>query len=119
MIELLIALSLIVFIISGTAELISLSLLVKRKAEIQLEMVRIITDKLEDLRCLSFNDEDLSPGTFRETVQREGGEGRFLLEWAVENISSSMKRIGLTARSLGRDGSLGRTALLLSERMGF
>ena len=119
LIELLIALSLFAFMISGTAELISLSLMVKRKAEIQMEIVQIMTDKLEGLRCLSFDDEGLSPGILREIVDRNDGAGCFLLEWGVENISSSMKRIEVTARSLGRDKSEGRTALLVSERMGF
>jgi prepilin-type N-terminal cleavage/methylation domain-containing protein len=119
LIELLLSMTLIVYMISGTAEIICLSLKMKRKADFLMKGTSLLFDKIEELRGLPFADEDLSPGRHHEDVHVENGCAPRFLEWTVEDVSKAVKRIAVRIGSGGRIGPQPKTILLISERIGF
>ena len=119
LIELLVTLSLVTFLIAGTGELISLSLLAKRKAVAHAGVIHHLTDKLEGLRSLSFDDSELKAGRYEEGVAARGADPAFLVEWNIEDLSAGTKRIGIHVSSLGRAPATAKAVLLVSEKLGF
>jgi prepilin-type N-terminal cleavage/methylation domain-containing protein len=119
LIEILLSMTLIVFMISGASEIICLSLRIKRKADSLMKNTSLLSGKVEELRGLPFSDKNLSSGIHREESHGENGAASRFLEWEVEDLSETMKRIVVRVDSSGRFGPSSRTALLISERMGF
>jgi prepilin-type N-terminal cleavage/methylation domain-containing protein len=119
LIELLVTLSLVTFLIAGTGELISLSLLAKRKAEAHAGVIHHLTDKLEGLRSLPFDDSELRAGRYEEEIAARGADSAFLVEWNIEDLSGGMKRIGICVSSRGRTRATAKAVLLVSEKLGF
>ncbi len=117
LIEILVALLTATILSAGAAELISLSLALKRKADVHAAAARLVIEKLEDLRWLPFDDEALLPDARTEAVPAADGEGAFLREWAVDDVSARMKRVSVRVASRGR--TVARTVLLISRELGF
>jgi|WetSurMetagenome_2_1015567.scaffolds.fasta_scaffold79672_2 prepilin-type N-terminal cleavage/methylation domain-containing protein len=117
LIETLIALALVSFLVAGTAELIGLALLTKRKAEAHIEATRIFQNRLERLRALPFDHPDLEPGEHREPIEPENGAGNFTCEWMIEELPRELKRIAITVS--GPAGTSAEAALLISAKLGF
>ncbi len=117
LIELLVALTIVAILVSGAAELISLSLMLKRKADAQAAAARLIVEKIEELRALPFDDEGLQAGVDQETVTAAAGEAAYLREWVIDDLSADTKRIAVR---VGKDGrAIGHAALLVSRTLGF
>lgn len=119
LIEVLVTLSLVTFLIAGTGELISLSLLAKKKAEAHAGVIHHLTDKLESLRSLPFEDPELRAGQYEEEIAAQGADPAFLVEWNIEDLAGGMKRIGIFVSSRGRTPATAKAVLLVSEKLGF
>ena len=119
LIEVLVTLSLVTFLVAGTGELISLSLLAKRKAEAHAGVIHHLTDKLEGLRSLPFDHPELRAGRYEEEIAARGADPAFLLEWNIEDLSGGMKRIGVFVSSRGRTPATAKAVLLVSGKLGF
>lgn len=117
LIEVLVSLTLVTILVAGAAELISLSLLLKKRADAHAGAARLAAEKLEGLRSLPFDDDGLRAGANTETVAAAAGEGAYVREWVIEDLSADTKRIGVYIRSEGR--TLARAALLVSRSLGF
>ncbi len=117
LIEVLIALAIMAVLIAGAAELITLSLVLKRKADAHAAAARLVAEKLEGLRVLPFADERLRTGTGTEVVVGMAGEGTFVREWVIDDVSGDAKRIGVHIMKDGR--TIGRAVLLISRGLGF
>jgi prepilin-type N-terminal cleavage/methylation domain-containing protein len=117
LIEILVSLTLIAILVTGAAELISLSLLLKRKADAHAGAARLIAEKLEGLRALPFDDDGLRAGANMETVAAAAGEGAFVREWVIDDLSAGTKRIGVHVKSDGR--TIARAVLIVSRDLGF
>ena len=116
LIEVLVSLTLVAILVSGAAELISLSLLLKRKADAHAAAARLVAEKLEGLRALPFDDDRLRAGANTETVAA-AGEGTYVREWVIDDLSADTKRIGVHVRSDNR--TIARAVLLVSRDLGF
>jgi prepilin-type N-terminal cleavage/methylation domain-containing protein len=116
LIELLVTLTIVTILVTGAAELISLSLLLKRKADAHAAAARLVAEKLEGLRALPFDDDGLRAGADMETVAA-AGEGAYVREWVIDDLSASTKRIGVHVSSDGR--TIARAVLLMSRDLGF
>ena len=117
LIEILVSLTLVAILVTGAAELISLSLLLKRKADAHAGAARLIAEKLEGLRALPFDDDGLRAGANIETVAATAGEGAFVREWVIDDLSAGTKRIGVHVK---RDGwTIARAVLIVSRDLGF
>ena len=119
LIEVLVTLSLVTLLVAGTGELISLSLLAKRKAEAHAGVIHHLTDKLEGLRSLPFDNPELRAGLYKEEIAALGPVPAFLVEWNIEDLSGGMKRIGICVSSRGRRRATAKAVLLVSEKLGF
>ena len=119
LIELLVTLSLVTFLIAGTGELISLSLLAKRKAEAHAGVIHHLTDKLESLRSLPFDASELKAGRYEEEVAARGADPAFFMEWNIEDSSGGTKRIGIRVSSRSRAPATAKGVLLVSKKLGF
>ena len=117
MIETLVTLALVSFLIAGTAELVSLALLTKRKAEIHIEATRLFQEKLEGLRSLPFDHPELEPGRYLESRESESGGGIFTGEWTIKDLPGRLKRIEITVSGPLRTSA--EAVLLVSGRLGF
>ena len=117
LVETLVALTIVAVLTAGAAELIVLSLALKRRADAHAAASRLVAEKLEALRVIPFSDDRLKAGTAAETVAGMAGEGTFLREWTIEDVSEGMKRIGIHIRKDGR--TLAGAVLLLSRGLGF
>jgi prepilin-type N-terminal cleavage/methylation domain-containing protein len=117
LIETLVALGLVSFLIAGTAEMIGLALLTRRKAEACIEATRLLADKLERLRSLPFAHAGLEAGEYRETFEAAEKGGAYVMEWTVSDLPGRMKRVGIKVAGPARGTA--EAALLLSGRLGF
>lgn len=116
LIEVLVALTIVVILVAGAAELISLSLLLKKRADTHAAAARLVAEKLESLRGLPFGHEGLRAGANTETLGA-AGEGVYVREWLIEDLSADRKRIGVHVKSDGR--TVARAVLLVSRNLGF
>ncbi len=116
LIELLITMTIIAILAAGAAELISLSLLMKKRADAHAAAARFVAEKLESLRALPFDHDGLMAGTNAETLGA-AGESAYVREWVIDDLSADTKRIGIHVRSDGR--TVARAVLLLSRDLGF
>lgn len=117
-IEVLLAMALISFLLAGTAELVIRSISLRKKAEVNLELAALASSKLEFLKSLPYESSELQATSYNEIL-----EGRFpevyLREWIIEDISSNLKRIGLTVYPENHPEKTLRISLYLSKELGF
>jgi prepilin-type N-terminal cleavage/methylation domain-containing protein len=118
-IELLVALTITTLLIAGTAEMISLSLFLKRKADIHTEFVRSLSEKLEGLRTTPFTHPDLDAGEHRESFRPAGSTGVVIREWQVTDLPGGIKRVEIKISARGAGGPEARAQLLISGKLGF
>jgi prepilin-type N-terminal cleavage/methylation domain-containing protein len=117
LIELLVALLVAAILAAGAAELISLSLVLKRKADAHAVAARLVVEKLEELRTRPFDGEALRAESHEETVPAANGDAELVRQWKVEDASARIKRISVSVRSRGR--TVAQTTLLVSRDLGF
>lgn len=90
-IELLVCLAITIVFIAGTAEMISLSLFLKRKADIHTEFIRSLSEKLENLKAAPFTHPDLDAGDHRESFKPAGSTRTVIREWLVTDLPAESK----------------------------
>jgi len=118
-IELLVCLAITIVFIAGTAEMISLSLFLKRKADIHAEFIRSLSEKLENLKAAPFTHPDLDAGDHRESFKPEGSTGTVIREWLVTDLPGGIKRVEIKISALCAGRPEARAQLLISQRLGF
>jgi prepilin-type N-terminal cleavage/methylation domain-containing protein len=95
LIEFLIASSLILFLIAGTAQLLGLSLAAKRNADFHFRAARLASSRLESLKSLPHDSPDLKAGAHEEAVIDPSSPETFQMAWRVEDIDQSLKKVAL------------------------
>jgi Tfp pilus assembly protein PilV len=95
LIELLISSWLILFLITGTAQLLGLSLAAKRTAEFHFRASRLASSRLESLKSLPHDSPELKAGTHEEFVMDTSSPETFRIAWRVEDIDQSLKKVRL------------------------
>jgi len=119
LIEVLLAMSLALLLVVGTAEVLTCSLYAKRKGDLTAALTHALTDRLESLRSLPFDDAALAPGEHAETARVAPGDFRIVEEWEVEGDGSGMKLVRLKVRPVGRPGPGTSAVLFISPDLGF
>jgi len=120
LIEVLIAMSIVFFLLLGMAQMLCYSLLLKQKADIHQLSANIISHKLEYLKALSPEDESLSPGQHQEAVKDESTDRIFILNWEVTALPYRMKKITLSLHQNSAPHRLPTRAVLFrSDILGF
>jgi len=119
LIEVLVAMTLALFLIIGTAELLTCSLYAKRKGDLTAALTCALTDRLESLKSLPFENAALAPGEHTETVRISPAGSRFVEAWEVEDDGNGMKLVRLSVRPAGRPGPGTSAVLFISRDLGF
>ena len=118
LIEVLVAMALIFFLLTGTAELVIHSIRTKRKADENMKLASLLVSKLESLKTLPFESADLQAGFHSAEIGDEPEERR-REEWEVEDLTFNTKKIDLRVSSGQAPQRPARSVLLLSKSLGF
>ena len=111
--------SLALVLIVGAAEMLTLALAAKRKADVTAALVHALTDRLESLKSLSFDDPALAPGDYEATVRAEPGRCLVAESWEIAGDGDGAKRIRLRVRPAGRPGPATTAAAFVLRDLGF
>jgi len=93
LIEMLISSTLILFLLSGVAQLIISSLVAKRNAEFHLAAASLATAKLEYFKSLSFEDPALTKGEYFEAARIGFSKENLWSEWSIGDVDEGMKKV--------------------------
>lgn len=119
LIELLISSSLILFLITGTAHLLVLSLAAKRTADSHFTAVRRASSKLEELKSLPFDEESLQEGTSEEEIADPAFPDIFSIRWQVEDMDENLKKVVLAIHPRSQPQRRTAFCLLLCRELEF
>jgi len=117
--ELLISFCIITFLLLGTAQLIIHSLFVKKSADSNFKAVELVSSKLEYLKSLPYESEELNEGVQSESLEGEGTFAIFQREWNIQDVSSDMKRIEICSFLENSPHKKIHIVFFLSRKLGF
>ena len=119
LVEALVSFALVFILITGTAQLTIHSLLVKRRADYNLKTAELASSKLEYLKSLPYESDELKEGFQMEPIRGEGLHETFWREWRIQDISPAMKRVEIEIFSENLPQNKLRMVLFLSRELGF
>jgi len=119
LIELLISSSLILFLITGTAQLLGLSLAAKRNADFHFRAARLASSRLESLKSLAYDSPDLKTGVHEEVIIDPSAPETFRIAWRVEDVDQNLKKVILDFYSPNKPRRKASFCLLLCRELGF
>lgn len=119
LLEILISFSLLTFLIMATAQIIIHSFFVKRRAEINLKIAELVSHKLEYLKSLPYESDQLKEVYSSESLQEEGSQECFIRRWRIQDVSSNMKRVEIEVFSESHPSKKVQLLLFLSRDLGF
>jgi len=119
LVEVLISFALVIFLITGTAQLTMHSLLVQRRADYSLRATELASSKLEYLKSLPYESDELKEALQTELLREENSLKTFRREWRIEDISSNMKKIEIECFAESYPEKKTRLILLISRELGF
>jgi prepilin-type N-terminal cleavage/methylation domain-containing protein len=95
LIELLISSSLLLFLITGTAQLLGLSVAAKRNSEFHFRAARLVSTRLERLKAHPYEGADLEAGVHKEILVDPSSSEQYRLAWGVEDLDENLKKVVL------------------------
>lgn len=98
LIETLISAGLLFFVIVGLGQTLCLGLMLKQKADWQRISADIISSKIEKLKSLNPEDENLRPGKHSELINDLATGRNFLLEWEIKDEQNDLKKILISVK---------------------
>jgi hypothetical protein len=119
LVEVLVAMTLVLLLAVGAAELMTLSLRAKRSGDTTAALTHAIADRLESLRSLPFGDAALAAGEYAAIVRVEPGGCLVATEWKIADDGDGMKTIRFKARPAGRPGPETAAVLFVLRDLGF
>lgn len=119
LIETLVSLAVILVLLTGIAELLVLSLRVKRKAEEHIKIAELAASKLEQLKTLGFESDDLAEGTSFERIRTGQSEEYFCRETGIVDLGAGLKKIEVSIYPEPRPERRSRIVLIISRELGF
>lgn len=119
LLELLISFSIVTILLLGAAQLTLYSLHVKKTSDCSLESAEWASDKLEYLKSLSFESEELEECSAAERIQSQRRKDDFQRAWVISDVSVNMKRIEVECYATSCLLRKTRLVLYYSKRLGF
>jgi Tfp pilus assembly protein PilV len=119
LIELLISFTIVVMLVIGAAQLTIHSMFVKRRSDIAVRSAELASAKLEYLKALPFESEELAEGFSVDQFQDAPGSEHYQRMWQVHEVSSHLKRIEIECSSESCPKKGVRLVLLYSRELGF
>lgn len=117
--ELLVSFAIVAILLLGAAQLTLHSLHVKRTSDCSLESAELASDKLEYLKSLPFESQELEENSNAERIQSQRRNDVFVREWTIFDISPDWKRIEVTCYSESCGHKISRLVLIYSRELGF
>jgi type II secretory pathway component PulK len=119
LIEVLMAMALVFFLLTGMAELLLRSIQAKKAADEHLQRAGLLSSKLESFKALPYESEGLRAGEYQEEIGGAPDEAAALAEWRIEDRGLNSKRIDLRISLQSRPERRLRAVLLVSGFLGF
>lgn len=119
LIELLISFTIIIILIMGAAQLTIHSLFVKRRSDIAVRSAELACSKLEYLKALPFESEELRQGSSVDQLRDSPGSENYQIRWQIDEVSSRLKRIEIECNSESSPKKGVRLVLFCSRELGF
>ncbi|HUM33673.1 MAG: hypothetical protein WBK32_01745 [Candidatus Saccharicenans sp.] len=96
LLEVTIAMGIVFFLLTGLAQMMGSSLLIKQKADYHHLAADIFSNQLELLKSAGVDAPDLLPGLHQETVEEPDSGKKFLLNWEVVDVNNDLKKVHLS-----------------------
>jgi Tfp pilus assembly protein PilV len=119
LIELLISFTIIIILVMGAAQLTIHSLFVKRRSDIAVRSAELASSKLEYLKALPFESEELGQGFSVDQLKDSAGSENYQRKWQIDEVSPRLKRIEIECSSESCPKKGVRLVLLCSRELGF
>ena len=119
LLELLVSFSIIVILLLGAAQLTLYSLHVKKTSDRSLESTEWALDKLEYLKSLPFESEELEECSVVEWIPSLRRRDTFQRRWVISDVSVNMKRIEVECYATDCIPKKTRLVLFYSRQLGF
>jgi prepilin-type N-terminal cleavage/methylation domain-containing protein len=119
LLELLISFSLVAILLLGAAQLTLYSVQIKRTSDCILESAELASEKLEYLKSLPFECEELQEQIAMESIESQKRSDLFLREYRIHDISTSIKKIEVECFSSSLVRRKVGLLLLYSKALGF
>lgn len=119
LIEILISFTIVVILVMGAAQLTIHSLFVKRRSDMTVRSAELASSKLEYLKALPFESQELAEGFSVDQIQEEPGSENYQRKWQIHDISSHLKRIEIECSSESCPQKGVRVVLFYSRELGF
>lgn len=119
LIEVLVAMTLALVLIVGAAEMLTLALAAKRRADVTAALTCALGDRLESLKSRPFDDPALAAGEYAETWRTEPGRALVAAAWRIEDEADGLKKITLRVRYAMKPGRAMTAAAYVLRDLGF
>ncbi len=103
----------------GAAQLTIHSLFVKRRSDVAVRSAELASSKLEYLKALPFEGEELQEGFSVDNPQDTSGNEIYQRKWEIYDVSAHLKRIEIECSSESYPTKGARVALFYSGKLGF
>jgi len=118
-IEVIISLFLLSFLILSTTQLILHSILIKNKSDNSLISAEIAASKLEYLKSLPFESEELKEASCTEIIEKGWAKKTFCTIININDVSLNMKEIEIESFAENCPEKKTRLILFISRHLGF
>lgn len=119
LIELLISLTIITFLLLGTAHSIVFSLKVDRRSSIKIWATELALEKIEDLKSIFFDNPQMNNGSYSDMVEVDHSKEVYQRKWIISDLSGFGKKVEIECRAKNEDTILIKFAVILSKELGF
>jgi hypothetical protein len=119
LVEVLAAMALVLLLVVGTAEMLTLSLKAKRRGDVLAAITHAVSDRFAGLRARPYEDAALAAGTYAETVRVDPGGCLIAQTWEIAADADGLKRVRLMTREAGRPGPETTAILFIARDLGF
>ena len=119
LIEVLVAMTLALVLLLGTAELVTLSIWARRKGDMTAGLTQALSSRFANLKSLAHAPGGLVPGDYSESVDDGAFRGRTLHQWTVEATGERMMKVRLKVSPAGRPEAGVSMTVWISKDLGF
>lgn len=119
LIELLISLTIITFLLLGTAHSIVFSLKVDRRSSIKIWATELALAKIEYLKSVTFDHPLMKNGSYSEKIKANHSKEVYHRIWKISDLSDNEKKVEVECRSVNEDTIIIRFAAIISKELGF
>lgn len=119
LIELTISSCIVIFLCLGMAQIVSHSLLIKRRSDSRVLSAELASSKLEYFKSLYYESDELKKGTGKEIQYIQSHPEPFYLSWTIQEIPWHLKRIEVECYSENFPQNKAQLILILSRDLRF